>query len=102
LIGRDQLLLAIYMMAYPNAEIKECVAYILNNDGLHSTSTISRRMQELPLLALCRLVYFPEWRGGGTGTIWRLPSFLSFAFVVVVVVGNEGPWRHDPWWGNSL
>jgi hypothetical protein len=48
LIGRDQLLLAIYMTAYPDAEIEECAAYILNNGGgLHSTSTISRRMQEL-------------------------------------------------------
>jgi hypothetical protein len=50
LIGRDQLLLAIYMTAYPDAEIEECAAYILNNGGgLHSTSTIRRRMQELRL-----------------------------------------------------
>jgi hypothetical protein len=50
LIGRDQLLLAIYMTAYPDAEIEGCAAYILNNGGgLHSASTISRRMQELRL-----------------------------------------------------
>jgi hypothetical protein len=50
LIGRDQLLLAIYMTAYPDAEIEECAAYILNNGGgLYSTSTIRRRMQALRL-----------------------------------------------------
>jgi transposase len=50
LTGRDQLLLAIYITAYPDAEIEECAAYILNNGGgLHSVSTICRRMQELRL-----------------------------------------------------
>jgi hypothetical protein len=49
LIGRDQLLLAIYMTAYPDTKIEEFAAYILNGGGLHSTSTISRRMQELRL-----------------------------------------------------
>ena len=50
LTGRDQLLLAIYMTAYPDAEIEECAAYILNSGGgLHSVSTICRRMQELKL-----------------------------------------------------
>jgi transposase len=51
LIGRDQLLLAIYITAYPDAEIEECAAYKLNNGGgLYSVSTICRRMQEFRLM----------------------------------------------------
>jgi transposase len=50
LVGQDQLLMVIYLTAYPDAELEELAAYIVNNGGeLHSTSTICRRLKELKL-----------------------------------------------------
>jgi transposase len=50
LVGRDQLLMVIYLTAYPDAELEEIAAYIVNNGGdLHSNSTICRRLKELKL-----------------------------------------------------
>lgn len=50
LVGRDQLLMVIYLTAYPDAELDEIAAYIVNNGGdLHSTATICRRLKELKM-----------------------------------------------------
>jgi hypothetical protein len=48
LVGRDLMLMAIYLVAYPDAERDEIAAFIANHGGdLHSASTISRRLKEL-------------------------------------------------------
>jgi hypothetical protein len=48
LVGRDQMLMAIYLVAYPDAERDEIAAFIANNGGdLYAASTISRRLREL-------------------------------------------------------
>jgi hypothetical protein len=48
LVGRDQLLMSIYLVAYPDALQDEIAAFIANNGGdLYSRSTISRRLKEL-------------------------------------------------------
>jgi hypothetical protein len=48
LVGRDQLLMAIYLVAYPDAKLDEIAAFIANNGGeLYSRSTISRRRMEM-------------------------------------------------------
>jgi hypothetical protein len=48
LIGQDQLLMAIYLVAYPDARRNEIAAFIANNGGqLYAPSMILRRLKEL-------------------------------------------------------
>jgi hypothetical protein len=47
LVGRDLMLMAIYLVAYPDAENDEIAAFIANHGGdLYADSTISRQLRE--------------------------------------------------------
>lgn len=48
LVGRDQLLLTFYFWIYPDAELDEAAAFIVNNGGdVYSRQIISKRLKEL-------------------------------------------------------
>jgi len=48
LVGRDQLLLSIFLTAWPDATNDEIAAFLVNNGGnLYTKSTIQRRLKQL-------------------------------------------------------
>jgi hypothetical protein len=48
LFGRDEMLMAIYLVAYPDAKLDEIAAFLANNGGpLYTRSAISRRRMEM-------------------------------------------------------